>query len=202
MKFFSYIVARDFGFAPNPFNGMCTLATCKPFIRKKASIGDWVFGTGSVALKCPKHLIYAMKVTEKVNFNEYWENIRFASKKPVMNGSLKTMYGDNIYFYNDNQWSQEDSHHSLDNGSINYLNLNKDTGVDAVLISEHFYYLGCNSVVIPEKLVDKICKKGPNFRYAEEKASVSLIAYIESKHATGYHGDPIQFTNFQRYSGK
>lgn len=29
-KGYSYVVARDFGFAPNPFNGFLTLATCKP----------------------------------------------------------------------------------------------------------------------------------------------------------------------------
>ncbi|WP_225761747.1 hypothetical protein [Acinetobacter sp. Marseille-P8610] len=34
MKIFSYVVSRDFGFAPNPFFNFCTLATCKPKIRK------------------------------------------------------------------------------------------------------------------------------------------------------------------------
>src|SRR5712671_5339411 len=34
MRLYSYVVARDFGFAPNPFFGVCTLATCKPDIRK------------------------------------------------------------------------------------------------------------------------------------------------------------------------
>jgi hypothetical protein len=43
-------VARDYGFAPNPFFGVCTLATCKPKIRKAAAIGDWVVGTGSSRL--------------------------------------------------------------------------------------------------------------------------------------------------------
>lgn len=28
MRCFSYIVARDYGFAPNPFHGFCTLANC------------------------------------------------------------------------------------------------------------------------------------------------------------------------------
>lgn len=37
-------VARDYGFAPNPFFGVCTLATCKPRIRSVAQIGDWVVG--------------------------------------------------------------------------------------------------------------------------------------------------------------
>lgn len=41
---FIYVVDRDFGFAPNPFHGYCTLATCKPGIRKSAAMGDWVVG--------------------------------------------------------------------------------------------------------------------------------------------------------------
>ena len=47
MKLFSYVVARDYGFAPNPFFSTCTLATCKPKIRRTASVGDWIIGTGS-----------------------------------------------------------------------------------------------------------------------------------------------------------
>lgn len=44
MKGYSYIVARDYGFAPNPFYGICTLATCKPIIRKHCEVGDYVIG--------------------------------------------------------------------------------------------------------------------------------------------------------------
>ena len=40
VKLYSYIVAVDSGFAPNPFHGFCTIATCKPRIRKTAEIGE------------------------------------------------------------------------------------------------------------------------------------------------------------------
>lgn len=202
MKFFSYVVARDYGFAPNPFNGICTLATCKPEIRRIAGPGDWVLGTGSADLKCARHLIYAMKVTEKISFNEYWSNPKYNCKKPVMNGSLKTMYGDNIYYYNGQQWIQADSHHSLDDGSVNLHNLNRDTKVDAVLISECFFYFGDQYLMIPSELAERICKSGPGFRYAENSAAEALIKLIESKYSPGYIGDPIQFKIFERYPGK
>jgi hypothetical protein len=45
-----YVVDRDFGFAPNPFYGVLTLATCKPRIRSVASMGDWVIGVGGARL--------------------------------------------------------------------------------------------------------------------------------------------------------
>ena len=47
MKYFAYILAFDSGFAPNPFYGYCTLADCKPKIRKQAQVGDWIIGLGS-----------------------------------------------------------------------------------------------------------------------------------------------------------
>jgi len=52
MNYYSYLVEHDFGLAPNPFGGYCTLTVCKPIIRKssKLRIGDWIIGTGSVAL--------------------------------------------------------------------------------------------------------------------------------------------------------
>ena len=36
MTLFSYVIEHDLGFAPNPFHGVCTLACCKPQIRKIA----------------------------------------------------------------------------------------------------------------------------------------------------------------------
>jgi hypothetical protein len=38
MTVFSYVVAKDGGFAPKPFHAFCTLACCKPKIRETASV--------------------------------------------------------------------------------------------------------------------------------------------------------------------
>ncbi len=87
MQLYSYVVARDFGFAPNPFFGTCTLATCKPDIRRSAIVGDWIVGTGSKTRKRHGNLVYVMKVAEKMTFNQYWEDRRFQLKKPNLSGS-------------------------------------------------------------------------------------------------------------------
>ena len=50
MRLFSYVVARDYGFAPNPFYEMCTLATCKPRIRKLLSVVIGSSGQGAKVL--------------------------------------------------------------------------------------------------------------------------------------------------------
>lgn len=196
MRFFKYKLSMDFGFAPNPFYGFCTLATCKFRIRKSAQVGEWIFGTGSVKLKCLSHLIYAMKVTEKISYNEYWFKKRFACKKPVMNGSLKKMYGDNIYYHDGSQWLQENSRHSKEDGSVNHETLSSDTKADAVLISSHFYYFGENYFKVPSVYEDGVCCTSRDFEYSKGKdieKSKSFIKWLQSNHSPGYHGDPINF---------
>lgn len=46
-RLFTYTIPIDDGAAPNPFRGMCSLAICKPGIRRVAKTGDWVAGLGS-----------------------------------------------------------------------------------------------------------------------------------------------------------
>jgi hypothetical protein len=43
----SYVITSDTGFAPNVTGGYCTLATCKPRIRRNADVGEWILGTPS-----------------------------------------------------------------------------------------------------------------------------------------------------------
>lgn len=142
-----YVVRRDFGFAPNPFHGYCTLATCKPGIRDSAQIGDWVMGVGGTRLQATGKCIYLMKVSEILTFETYWSDLRFRVKRPIRNGSLVMMVGDNIYHRNTitGDWIQEDSHHSEPDGSTNISNLQTDTKSCRILVSDHFYYFGSSA---------------------------------------------------------
>ena len=169
MRLFSYVVAQDFGFAPNPFYGFCTLATCKPKIRKEAKVGDCIIGTGSSGrgrAQDRRHfLVYVMYVTEVMTFNEYWNDPRFVCKRPNLKGSLKRCYGDNIYFKNETgEWHQQDSHHSYDGGEQNDYNICRDTQTDRVLISNDYSYWGGEGPKIPEKFLnyrgEDVRKKG------------------------------------------
>jgi hypothetical protein len=205
MRLYSYIVPRDFGFAPNPFNGYCTLATCKPKIRNVARVDDWIMGTGSKSRhNIAGRLIYAMKVTEKMSFNEYWEDPRFQVKKPHMNGSFKQAFGDNIYHYNERKkrWHQENSHHSYENGEINYNNLNRDTEFPFVLISDHFFYLGANHIDIPPSLKG-LCMTTQGHKVNHDPKLVErFIRWLEGKYEMpGLKGNPLQFDGFERYYG-
>lgn len=43
-RIFRYVLMNDTGMAPNPRQGLVTLATCKPGIRQAGAEGDWVIG--------------------------------------------------------------------------------------------------------------------------------------------------------------
>lgn len=153
MRLYSYKVVYDIGFAPNPFHGTCTLATCKPRIRGGASVGDWVVGVGSRAQRTEGRLVYAMRVGEKLTFDEYWCDPRFERKKPDRRGSLKYRYGDNVYHRTlTGEWLQEDCRHSLENGTPNPAHVERDTGADAVLVASWFTYWGGDGPDLPSEL--------------------------------------------------
>lgn len=197
---FSYPITRDFGFAPNPFHGFCTLATCKPDIRKSAKIGDWILGVGGATLPSVKRkCIYLMKVTEKLTFSEYWEDDRFSLKKPVRNGSRVQMLGDNIYHQAaGGGWIQEDSHHSNSDGSTNNVNLVRDTGrCENVLVSEHFLYFGTNAVPIDLPSIGyariRNFKKSNLDESPQARALIELVAAQNRGNWNQILADPCQF---------
>jgi hypothetical protein len=191
---YSYVVARDYGFAPNPFFGICTLATCKPKIRNSARGGDWIVGTGSAVYGLSGRIVYAMKVSEILSYTEYWLDSRFQVKKPNLRGSLKQAYGDNIYHSNAkaNEWVQEDSHHSKEDGTPNLANVMHDTQTPKVLIGEEFTYWGGTGPEIPDEF--RCVCAGRNHKSRFPPAFVEpFLAWIRSHAAKGYVGDPAEF---------
>jgi len=150
---FSYVVRHDIGFAPNPFHGWCSLATCHQDFRGRVSVDDWVVGTGSVPKGLGGRLVYAMQVDEIVTFDDYWHDERFAAKRPVRRGSMRQRYGDNVYHRGDDgNWVQADSRHSLADGTPNADHIAKDTTANAVLLSRYYVYFGRSGPEIPPHL--------------------------------------------------
>ena len=154
MNIFFYVVRYDSGFAPNPFFGYCTLATCKPQIRKYAMVGDWIVGCESADKKTQqgRRIVYVMEVTETLHFQKYFHNERFQYKKPNQRGSRKQARGDNIYSRCKNTWKQMNSYHSQKDGNPNKEHINRDTRVDRVLISSNYVYFGSRGCIIPNFL--------------------------------------------------
>ena len=191
-RLYSYVVQHDHGFAPNPFWGACTLANCKPLIRKHAMVDDLVIGTGSADIAASGHLVYWMRIGEIVSFDDYWLDARFARKKPDMRGSLMHRCGDNIYWTGSNgTYQQLDSFHSEDDGTLSAPNRKKDTGTtNRVLIGTEFAYFGKSAPPIPHELWFLV-KKGPGHKcqFAEyERAAVE--GWLATLPERGYVNEP------------
>jgi len=203
LSVYTYVIDHDLGLAPNPFWGYCTLAVCKPKIRKSKSLktGDWIVGTGSVALekrlKRPpgqyiNKIIYAMEVTEILTFEEYWNDPRFFVKRPNVNGSLARKYGDNIYYPINDDWGQLDSAHSNSDGSMNLKHRKKDLSGKNVLISNNFYYFGDNLIKVPNKFVE-LFKYGVGEKKNQDALAIDLINWIKETQIKDITGDPIDW---------
>ncbi len=196
MKLYSYVIPRDYGFAPNPFQGYCTLATCKPVIRRVAQIKDWIAAFGPRHHFTEGRLVSLMQVSETLTFDEYWNDSRFKSRRPVFNKSTTHKYGDNIYHHVNGEWVQEPSHHSFRDG-MNSINMNRDTQTDRVLIAEEFYYFGEDAILLPTEY-QPLVWHGRNHGVNYDSALIeSFVSYMRVQYSSGIHGLP-----FSRKRGK
>ena len=204
-----YVVDRDFGFAPNPFHGFCTLATCMPGIRATAKASDWIVGMGGRRLKATGRCVYAMRVTDTKTFDQYWAEKEFFDKRPVRNGSRVMMVGDNIYHHDipNGEWIQLDSHHSNPDGTSNQLNIRKDTSADKVLISRDFFYFGRSAPGVPPEILGGLGYKNKIGHWKFNSAGRdSFLNWLRQEHARDRNvvvADPFDFDQTEkRYSGR
>ena len=139
-----------------------------PQIRKSANVGDWIVGTGSKRNVGSEELIYAMEITEKVPFEKYANDERFASKIPSK-GIIEER-GDNIYYGNiDGAWIQRPSYHGKDK-------MARDLSGKYVLNSDHFFYFGRDVVAIPDEF-HAIIKKGPGHKSNNFQGKASPLLF-------------------------
>lgn len=201
MRLHSYIVEHDMGFAPNPFHGICTLAACKPRIRKYAKLNEYVIGTGTKKRGLQGRLVYVMRISEISTFDKYWSDRRFARKKAIPNGSLVQRYGDNIYHRDSKTgcWIQEHSFHSRENGILDPDNLAVDTETtDQVLIGDWFIYWGSDAPPIPERF-SHFLMKGVGNRYIDDDEQIlDFLKWATSKGDPGVRGDPCEWKYFRK----
>ena len=190
MKLYSYVIPRDYGFAPNPYHRYCTLATCKPIIRRVAQVGDWIAAFGSKTNYTGGRLVYLMRVGETLTFDEYWNDERFKIKRPVFNKSTTHKYGDNIYHHVNGEWVQEPSHHSKIDG-MNLINLTRDTQTDRVLIADEFYYFGGDAIMLPPEYQSLVWRRRNHGVTKDSNLIESFIGYMREHYYAGIHGLPL-----------
>lgn len=205
---FVYAVSYDLGFAPNPFGGLCSLACCKPNIRQRASRGDWIIGLSGTNLKPEKRCVFGMLVTGDMTFDEYWVHPDFATRRPKRNGSMKKQVGDNIYHRvsADAPWVQEDSAHSLQDGTQCPLNTEHDTRINRVLLSDRFIYFGASAPLVPPDILNRLgyTKNARDYRRFDVNEARALIDWLEPQldaRPNAVLDDPIDFdSSSKRFS--
>ena len=185
---YGYKMTHDTGFAPNPYHGVLTLATCKPRIRKCAKEGYWISGWTSNEVfdkKYKKHyftddsqkLIYLAKVKNVITFDDYWnENEKVYSLKKQPTKSIKggkecfkscankiLTKNEDISFCGDNIY-EPDIKSALgfkqhDNPHHGEKEKERDLSGEHVLVCEKFYYFGVENAIEIKKHVVHRWKK-------------------------------------------
>ena len=162
---FSYVVDHDYGFAPNPYDDMCTLVHCKfgGWDRRRNIVelverGDWILGSGGSSRESAGNgrIIYLMRVDEILPFAKFLADHRFQGRE---------------------------DHLDLGNGNVR------------ALVSHHYFYFGRNAIPItdlPRGIpIERLLKKGPNFRRDLPTSVVNrLTEWFERTFHVGMHGDP------------
>ncbi len=183
MKLFSYVVQHDYGLAPNPYSGFCTLCLCKrrqkrgdrpnvvELAKRAKDEGEvvWVLGTGGADPKRSAgngKIVYAMQVDEVLSRGEYYEDPRFRSKRPVRDGTYEGYVGDNAKPKDEFEKRQQ-----------------------FVLVSSHFFYFGQKAAPIPRKF-GCVVKRGPGFRSQFEDGEIKRFVEWVEQHEPGMQGEP------------
>lgn len=167
---FSYVVDHDYGYAPNPYDGVCTLVHCKfggvsgrRNIIEMAEEGDWVLGSGGASRQSAGNgkIIYLMRVDEKLEFGCYLKDTRFIDREDHADGGHGNKFA---------------------------------------LVSHNYFYFGRNAISsseLPSSIpVGRLFKKGPNFRRDLPASAVrTLVAWFERSYEVGMHGYPCIATS-------
>ena len=178
MALFSYRVRFDSGLAPNPFWGVCTLVVCKPRIRRRARVGDWVVGTGSA--KSPAgdlsgSVMYAMQVNRALSMRAYdeWSAWHLRKRPDRSHADPRRAVGDSIYDFASNSPAVRPGIHTEADREY-------DLSGRRALLSTRFVYFGRLAAQIPPHLLG-IVKVGPGHKSAAIAAlEVPFVTWLES----------------------
>jgi hypothetical protein len=189
MKLYSYVVTHDTGFSPNPLWGYCTLAACKPAIRRTAAVGDWIVGLSPKA--DGNRIIYAMLVDEILPYDQYYCDKRFGTKIPSKS-KVVCKCGDNIYKpLPEGGFLQLQSTHSNKDGTENKKTKAHDLGGVYVLISKTFHYFGSRGPELPDGLSELKVRRGHKNRFPRD-VILKFLEFIANQ-PKGVGGPPSKW---------
>jgi hypothetical protein len=164
-QLFSYVVDHDLGFAPNPYDGYCSLVHCKfggeghrRNIVEMAAEGDWILGSGGAGLESAgiNRVVYLMRVDEKLSFWKFLSDARFRGREDAIDEGRKNLFA---------------------------------------LVSTTYFYFGRNALPCTELPLAlqraQLLKRGRGYRSDLDAESVlALVHWFRSNFEYGMHGPP------------
>lgn len=191
---YTYIVAFDAGNAPNPYHEVCTLAICKPGIRRSAQPGDVVVGLDS-STRAKGRIVYCMEVDESIPWSEY---IRRCQSGDLPLAKIPKGWhdqGDCIWTNSHtlHEPLQSHSRHNQESFAADVVNGRN------VLTGRKFWYFGKGNqhpIYLPGELADLIAGRGhrcqSNQRLRDNFADF-FNGELSRRHLTqpGRYGDPL-----------
>lgn len=178
MRIFSYVVTHDTGFSPNPFWGRCTIADCKPAIRRTAEVGDWIVGLSPRS--SGNRVVFAMEVDEILDYASYHCDGRFANKIPdYRRVEVVWKAGDNIYRPLPNGGFQQLQSMHSHGAEENPETKAHDLGGVNVLVATKFHYFGGSGPKLPPHLKELKVGRAHKNRFSRETIS-DFLKFIAS----------------------
>jgi hypothetical protein len=156
-------------------------------MKAKLEQGDWLIGNSPKQDR--NRLVYAMRISEVLSMDGYFQDDRFQRKKPKPEGTPTQQCGDNVYYTRaDGQWRRLPSHfHNKCSAFI------KDVGKNfegrPVFVSEHFYYFGDRRVAIPHEFA-QVIKDRQGFSWTTGRMAYDFVSWLEANHKPGALGTP------------
>lgn len=184
---YTYVMQHDSGLAPNPFWGVCTLAVCTPNHQgSRAKSGDWIAGVSDK--KRGYKLIYVMEVDERVQMNDYFEDTRFAAKKPNLGGTAQQRCGDNFYSQDGTgRWTQHPNRYHEGPEC-----LAQDTRNPWVFVARRFWYLGRKAIELPAEFLPMFGGRGARVSHPPELVA-AFRDWVEESLKMGVNALPRDF---------
>ena len=177
MALYSYRIPVDDGAAPNPFWGCCTLAICKPAIRRVAQPGDGVVGLGAKKSWDGRNhegtLVYAMRVDDVLTFDEYDQS--HPEKRPgPRSDDWRTWLGDSLYFRKNGVMRQRQG------GVHDATNMTRDLRGANVLVSRQFLYFGADPLPVPPEFLLDVDIPRQGHRTARGAVEERFVGWLSS----------------------
>ena len=188
----SYIVSYDHGNAPNPDFNICTLAICKPVIRRCAKVGDIILGLSPKRMG--NHIVYCMVIDEIVEWQDYYQRCKNSTDLNNRIPTDKAHNGDCIWVYQGNgsyDWLDSKSGHTREHNENSDLYSGK-----RVLIGKKYWYLGSNNPTHYIQLPNSHLLVGRGHRKITEQQLIDeFILFFNEElkqrriHSSGKYGD-------------